>query len=92
MDDDDAKIIRIDFRQRAAVPSAIAMRAVDSSSIAAAGYSDSRRVLRLRFVGGGIYDYAGVPPQLYAEFLAAPSKGRFVNFRIKPYYRCHEVG
>jgi lysyl-tRNA synthetase class 2 len=59
----------------------------ESSSIAAAEYDRNRRVLRIRFRPGGIYDYFDVPADVVREFLNAPSLGRFVNWRIKPHYR-----
>ena len=60
---------------------------MQSSSIEAAGYDLDRRTLRIRYVGGSTYDYQGVPPIVFEELLAADSKGRFVNWSIKPYYR-----
>lgn len=59
----------------------------ESSSIAAAEYDRNRRVLRVQFNPGPIYDYLDVPADVVREFLNAPSLGRFVNWRIKPYYR-----
>jgi hypothetical protein len=59
---------------------------VKSKSIAAAGYDRARRTFRVIFAGGGAYDYLSVPAKAYADFLSAPSKGRFVNWRIKPVY------
>jgi hypothetical protein len=69
----------------------IATRPVDSSSIAAAGYDERRQILRLRYIGGGAYDYSAVPPEVFLAFLDAPSHGRFVNARIKPFYACSPV-
>jgi hypothetical protein len=69
----------------------IAMRPVVSSSIAAAGYDAERETLRLRYIGGATYDYAGVPAQVFEAFRNAPSRGQFVNWRIKPYYACVRV-
>ncbi|MBV9044052.1 MAG: KTSC domain-containing protein [Alphaproteobacteria bacterium] len=60
---------------------------MQSSSIEAAGYDLERRTLRIRFVGGSTYDYHGVPAMVLKQLLAAESKGRFVNWSIKPYYR-----
>jgi hypothetical protein len=65
----------------------IPMRRVQSSSIAAAGYDRAQEILRIRYVGGPAYDYLAVPPNVFEDFLAAESKGRFVNWQIKPYYR-----
>jgi hypothetical protein len=63
----------------------------ESSSIAAAEYDIHRRVLRVRFSPGGVYDYVNVPAEVVMEFLNAPSLGRFVNWHIKPRYRYMRV-
>jgi hypothetical protein len=44
-------------------------------------------VLSVKYRGGDAYDYYDVPEWIYGEFKAAPSKGRFINFVIKPNYR-----
>ena len=62
-----------------------------STSIAAAGYARKWRILRLRYSGGRTYDYLGVSNEVFQSFLAAPSKGRFVNWQIKPYYPCARI-
>jgi hypothetical protein len=69
------------------MPDRVAMRRMSSSSIAAAGYDHHRQALRLRYIGGGTYDYLDVPERVFQDFLAAPSKGQFVNWHIKPRYR-----
>jgi len=69
----------------------IRMRSVSSRGVAAAGYDSGRQVLRLRYVTGGTYDYLGVPPGVFQNFLAATSKGQFANWQIKPYYRYRRV-
>ncbi|MBV9758669.1 MAG: KTSC domain-containing protein [Alphaproteobacteria bacterium] len=62
------------------------MYPVSSRAIRAIGYDRGRRLLFLEYVGSRTYAYIGVPPDVYARLLAAPSKGQFVNFHIKPYY------
>ena len=62
------------------------MVALNSSSIAAAGYDRCRKVLRLRYAGGNTYDYTRVPEAIFDELLTAPSAGQYVNWRVKPYY------
>jgi KTSC domain len=74
-------------QSRNRVPHRTAMFAVASSSIAAAGYDCERHALRLCYVGGGTYDYWGVPANVFRALLDAPSKGQFVNWHIKPRYR-----
>jgi KTSC domain len=64
---------------------------MQSSSIEAAGYDLERRMLRIRYVRGSTYDYQAVPAKVFKDLLAAESKGRFVNWSIKPYYRCTRV-
>jgi hypothetical protein len=60
---------------------------VESSSIVSAGYDASTKTFDIEYVSGSVYRYADVPPQVYARFLAADSKGRFVNTVIKKRYR-----
>lgn len=69
----------------------IAMRPVASSAIAAAGYDPATRRLRVRYLRGATWDYQAVPAAEYAAFLAAPSKGGFVNAVIKRRYRGERV-
>ena len=60
--------------------------AVESSAIASVGYDLAKRELEIEFRGGHPYAYRGVPPRTYAALLVAPSKGTFVNARIKGRY------
>jgi hypothetical protein len=64
----------------------ILLTSFDSSSIAAGGYHASSGTLRLRYVGGDVYDYRNVPSAVFDGLVKAPSKGRFVNSCVKPYY------
>jgi hypothetical protein len=73
------------------MPRPIRMKPFRSTSIAAAGYDGGRKVLRLRYVGGHIYDYRKVPRDVFDAFLSASSKGRFVNWHIKPRYPYERV-
>ncbi|MDY0881974.1 KTSC domain-containing protein [Dongia soli] len=67
------------------------MQSFDSESIEAGGYEARTRTLRLRFAGGHTYDYRNVPITVYNDLLSAPSKGRFVNWHVKPHYRYRRV-
>lgn len=66
---------------------------VDSSSIASIGYAPERRVLELEFrQSGEVYQYFDVPTEEHAAFLAADSKGTYLNLYFKPrHYRYHRV-
>ncbi len=58
---------------------------VESSSIASIGYAAQERVLELEFrQSGDVYQYFDVPAEEYTAFLAADSKGTYVNQKLKP--------
>ena len=42
-----------------------------SKALAAAGYDSAGRILRLRFRGGGVYDYLDVPPTVHAGLISS---------------------
>ena len=50
--------------------------AVESSNVMAIGYADG--VLAVKFRGGTLYEYRGVPPEVHAALMAAASKGSFL--------------
>lgn len=62
----------------------------ESSAIAYGDYDPGQRLLRVHIKqkAGGVkrYLHGGVPPELWEEFLAAPSKGQFYNMAIRPLY------
>ncbi|MFY9910889.1 MAG: KTSC domain-containing protein [Candidatus Sulfotelmatobacter sp.] len=66
---------------------------VDSSSIASIGYAPEQQVLELEFrQSGEVYQYFDVPAEEHAAFLAADSKGTYLNLQFKPrQYRYHRV-
>jgi hypothetical protein len=61
----------------------IRMIPVNSNNVAAIGYCDVCRVLQVDFSNRKRYRYLDVPSQVFDSFLAAPSKGRFLNSVIK---------
>jgi hypothetical protein len=59
-----------------------------SSSIRKTEYDPETRVLSVWFVASGKrYDYESVPPETYASFRRAFSKGRFFNDHIRDHFR-----
>jgi hypothetical protein len=70
----------------------IRMQPLQSTSIAEAGYDEGTHTLRLRYIDGDLYDYRHVPKRVFDQLLAAPSKGQFVNWQIKPYYSYQYIG
>ncbi len=58
---------------------------VDSTSIASIGYEPLSRELEIEFhQSGAIYRYFDVSAEEHAEFLAAESKGTYLNHVFKP--------
>ena len=62
------------------------MQYVQSSSIEMVGYDAEAQQLHVTFKKTGTYVYGGVPPHVWDQLMAAPSKGNFVNTIIKPSY------
>lgn len=60
----------------------------ESSAVSYARYDRPHRRLYLTFrESGEMYVYVDVPPSAYEGLLAADSKGRFINERIKDHYK-----
>ena len=65
---------------------------VESTSIELVGYDEDAHELYVQFrLRGRTYVYFDVPPSAYAALLEAPSKGRYLNFEIKPYHEYRRV-
>ena len=54
-------------------------------------YNAAQQVLRVTFVSGDIYEYAGVTQEVYDQMKAAYSKGTFLNQEIKPRFKYRKV-
>jgi KTSC domain len=59
---------------------------VKSASVASVNYDDFSETLEIEFRNGFVYHYYGVPEQTYVELMTASSIGRFINYKIKPYF------
>lgn len=64
---------------------------VSSSNIASLGYGEEAEVLEVHFLTGETYQYEGVPKEVYEEFLAAPSKGKFFHASVREEYTFTKV-
>src|SRR5437762_8801143 len=69
------------------VVSRIPRQPVQSTAIAAVGYSKRRHILEIEFVNGAIYRYLDVPSSVYRDLTSAESQARFYDFNIKKKYR-----
>lgn len=59
---------------------------VESRTLAAVAYDESREALQLEFRSGAIYQYFGVPAGIHEELLDAASKGSYFNRVIRGRY------
>lgn len=62
-----------------------------SSVVAHINYDNRKRVLRITFVSGMIYDYKDVPEDEYIAMKTSGSKGTYLNKQIKGKYRFTKV-
>ena len=65
---------------------------VASSNIASIGYDAPSQILEVEFQSGAIYQYYGVPENIYEQLMQAGSKGQFLNVYIKNAYGYSRVG
>ena len=54
-----------------------------STAIRRLRYDPAERVLELEFTSGAVYEYFGVPPRVYEDFVGAGSRGRFFAYRFR---------
>ena len=68
------------------------MISVESESIELVGYDEQTQELFVRFHNRGrTYAYEDVSPAQFDALLAAPSKGRYLNWEIKPFHAYRRV-
>lgn len=78
-------------REPAAIISRIPRQPVQSTAIAAVGYSKRLHALEIEFVNGATYRYLDVPGSVYRNLMAADSKARFYHQNIRGKYRSVHV-
>lgn len=64
---------------------------VESSQLDAIHYAPSVKRLFIRFKGGGVYEYAGVPEMVVDAFRQSQSKGTFFGKQIKNAYQTKKI-
>lgn len=57
-----------------------------SSNVKEIEYDSFTKVLTVRFVAGGVYDFINVEKELYVLFCESDSAGRFFNENVKKKY------
>lgn len=64
---------------------------VRSSNIRSVGYDPASRTLEVEFHSGGVYQYSGVPENVYQGLMRAASKGSYLHDHIKDRYPCRHM-
>ena len=64
---------------------------VESTSIKSVGYDPEEEVLEVEFQSGRVYQYIGVPRDVYAGLLAARSKGRYFGEFVRLRYHYEKI-
>ena len=68
------------------------MQSVSSSNLSAVGYNFDSSTLRVEFLKGGLYEYQGVPSDVYEGLINAGSKGTYFDqFIKKGGYSCAKI-
>jgi hypothetical protein len=65
---------------------------VASSNIRSIGYDPQTQTLEVEFLNGTVYQYFGVPQNIYDQMMREQSKGRFLNTYIRNQYAYSRVG
>ncbi len=68
------------------LPRSNPMPAIDSEALTQVEYEDASRTLFLRFTSGAWYAYLDVPQPVFANLLAAESKGGFFQAAVRDRY------
>lgn len=58
-----------------------------STNIKSVGYDEATLTLEIEFVGGGVYQYFGVPIGVYLGLTSAESAGRYFKVNINGSYK-----
>lgn len=65
---------------------------IASSNIRSIGYDIATQTLEVEFLNGRVYQYYGVPRNLFDQIMGASSKGQFLHQYIKNAYPYSRVG
>lgn len=65
--------------------------AAGSTGMKSIRYDPETQILRIEFESGGVYEYIGVPPEVYDELLIAGSRGWFFREFVRERYPFEKV-
>ena len=59
---------------------------VNSSKVRSVGYEEKTRTLEVEMSNGQVFQYPGVYPEVYRQFMAAPNPSAFFDDKIAEEY------
>jgi hypothetical protein len=66
-------------------------QSVQSSNIAEIGYDSDLSVLEIKFLDGSVYQYLGVPEDIFQGIMSAPSHGKYFHQYVKDKYNFKKI-
>jgi KTSC domain-containing protein len=66
-------------------------RRVTSSRVRSVGYDEKTRTLEVEMSNGQVFQYSGVYPEVYRQFMAAPNPTVFFDDKIAEEYSARRV-
>ena len=64
---------------------------VKSRILRSVGYDDSTKILEIEFQTGLVYQYAGVPPKVYADLMHSDEIGKYFSEKVRPKFQTKQV-
>jgi hypothetical protein len=64
---------------------------VSSSKVRSIGYDEKMRTLEVEMSTGQVFQYSGVYPEVYRQFMAAPNATTFFDDKIADEYTAKRV-
>ena len=64
---------------------------VESSMIQSMGYDSSQELLEIEFASGAVWQYHDFPPDMWEEFQAADSLGRYFKDNIRDCFHEEQI-
>jgi hypothetical protein len=74
------------------IPQTPTMEPAQSTTIAQHGYDAANQRMVMQFKNGNVYEYKGVPPEVYKSYQASESQGSFHANQIKGRYETNLIG
>jgi len=65
---------------------------VKSVILRSVGYDDAKKILEIEFCSGLVYQYAGVPPKIYADLMHSGEIGKYFSEKVRPRFQTKQVG